>query len=173
MHGGAVAAASDGAERGATFTVALPLAAESAADDPAAQDGTNTVSLTGLHVLVVDDEADARELLRRLLGEQGCEVAAASSAAEALALLAKRPCEVLLADIGMPGTDGYDLMRRVRAGRYRQPRAIAVTAFARPEDRDRAIAAGFDAHVAKPVNAMRLIQLVGQLAIAARVDDSR
>jgi CheY-like chemotaxis protein len=73
----------------------------------------------------------------------------------------------------MPGTDGYDLMRRVRAGRYRQPRAIAVTAFARPEDRDRAIAAGFDAHVAKPVNAMRLIQLVGQLAIAARVDDSR
>jgi signal transduction histidine kinase/ActR/RegA family two-component response regulator len=172
MHGGTIAVASDGLERGATFTVTLPLTSESAADDAAGPDGTPAVSLAGLRVIVVDDEADARELLRRLLAEHGCEVTLASSAAEALALLANEPCDVLLTDIGMPGTDGYDLMRHVRAGRYRQPRSIAVTAFARPEDRERAIAAGFDAHLAKPVNAGRLIQLMGQLAIADRADKS-
>jgi CheY-like chemotaxis protein len=85
-------------------------------------------------------------------------------------MLAQGPCDVLLTDIGMPGIDGYDLMRRVRAGRYGQPRAIAVTAFARAEDRDRAIAAGFDAHLAKPVNAARLLQTVAQLAAASRID---
>jgi signal transduction histidine kinase/ActR/RegA family two-component response regulator len=170
MHGGTISAESAGPERGATFTVTLPLAAESEADDPVAQDGDQLVSLAGLRVLVVDDEADARELLHRLLAEHDCEVTLASSAAEALAMLAQGPCDVLLTDIGMPGIDGYDLMRRVRAGRYGQPRAIAVTAFARAEDRDRAIAAGFDAHLAKPVNAARLLQTVAQLAAASRID---
>jgi signal transduction histidine kinase/ActR/RegA family two-component response regulator len=170
MHGGTIEAASDGPGRGATFTVTLPLAAGGAADDVVAQEINQAVSLAGLRVLVVDDEADARELLERLLYESGCDVKLASSAVEALATLGREPCDVLLTDIGMPGTDGYDLMRRVRAGRYSQPRSIAVTAFARPEDRDRAIAAGFDAHVAKPINAMRLIRLIGQLAIAARAD---
>src|SRR5690606_7707600 len=173
MHGGTIEAASEGPGRGATFTVTLPLTAGDAADDAAAHDAGQAVSLAGLRVLVVDDEADARELLRRLLDEHGCDVRLTSSAAEALAAIGREACDVLLTDIGMPGTDGYDLMRRVRAGPYSQPRSIAVTAFARPEDRDRAIAAGFDAHLAKPINAMRLVQLVGQLAIAARADQAR
>jgi CheY-like chemotaxis protein/two-component sensor histidine kinase len=171
MHGGTISAESAGPGRGATFTVRLPLAAGSAADDPVPQDGGQPVSLAGLRVLIVDDEADARELLRRLLAEHDCDVTLASSAAEALATLAQRPCDVLLTDIGMPGIDGYDLMRRVRAGRYGQPRAIAVTAFARAEDRDRAIAAGFDAHLAKPVNAARLLRMVAQLATASPIDE--
>ena len=173
MHGGTIAAESAGPERGATFTVTLPLAAESAtesaAEDPAAREGGQDTSLAGLRVLVVDDEADARELLRRLLAEQACEVTLASSAVEALEQLAQGPCDVMLTDIGMPGGDGYDLLRRVRAGSYIQPRAIAVTAFARAEDRDRAFEAGFDAHLSKPVNALQLLRTMGQLATASRV----
>ena len=164
MQGGSIAAHSDGKDLGATFTVALPLAEEGLAGETAG-DGSQPLPLTGLRVLVVDDEADARELLRRLLTEQGCNMAVASSAEEALTMLAARPYDVLLSDIGMPGTDGYDLIRRVRAQSGAQPKAIAVTAFARPEDRDRALAAGFDGHLAKPVNPMRLQQMLQQLAV--------
>lgn len=122
---------------------------------------------TGLSVLVIDDEADARELLRRLVAEQGSDVATASSAEEALTMLAARSYDVLLTDIGMPGTDGYELLRRVRAANEGQ-KAIAVTAFARPEDRDRALAAGFDGHLGKPVNPARLLQMVAEVAATGR-----
>lgn len=159
MHGGSIVAESDGPERGATFTVTLPLSAEGAADDAEAGDDTQAVALTGLRVLVVDDEADARELLRRLLAERGCEVVTAGSAEDALEVLAAEPCDVLLTDIGMPGTDGYELLRLVRAANDAQT-VIAVTAFARPEDRERALAAGFDGHLGKPVNPVRLLQLI-------------
>jgi PAS domain S-box-containing protein len=163
MHGGTIAAASDGPGRGATFTVTLPLGGDGASRGAADGEQSQRVSLAGLHVLVVDDETDARELLRRLLAEQGCEVATAATAEEALTALAARPCDVLLTDIGMPGTDGYELLRRVRATDGAR-KAIAVTAFARPEDRDRALAAGFDGHLAKPVNPVRLLQMLAQVA---------
>jgi CheY-like chemotaxis protein len=105
--------------------------------------------------------------LRRLLTEQGCDVAVAGSAEDALAMLATGPCDVLLSDIGMPVTDGYELLRRVRAANGVQ-KAIAVTAFARREDRDRAFAAGFDGHLAKPVNPVRLLQMLAEVAAAGR-----
>jgi CheY-like chemotaxis protein len=167
MHGGSIVAHSDGPDRGATFTVTLPSAGKGSAGVLAAGDERQAVPLTGLSVLVVDDEADARELLRRLLAERGCDVATASSAEEALTLLAAGPRDVLLTDIGMPGTDGYELLRRVRGADDAQ-KAIAVTAFARPEDRDRALAAGFDGHLAKPVNPVRLLQMLAELAAAGR-----
>jgi CheY-like chemotaxis protein len=166
MHGGSIVAASDGPDRGATFTVTLPLAGPVAQRDLAEGDEAPSVSLSGLRVLVVDDENDTRELLRRLLSEQGCEVATACSAEEALTELAARPCDVLLTDIGMPGMDGYELLRRVRVTDDGQ-KAIAVTAFARPEDRDRALAAGFDDHLSKPVNPARLLQMLAQVAAAS------
>jgi CheY-like chemotaxis protein len=134
-----------------------------------AHDGEDwpSASLQGLHVVVVDDEADARELLRRLLVEQGCRVTCAASADEACNALADGPCDVLLTDIGMPDADGYELLRRVRAGGGAQPVTLAVTAFARPEDRDRALAFGFDGHIAKPIDPTRLLQTLARLATAA------
>lgn len=171
MHGGSIVAHSEGLNRGATFTVTLPLREEGTARSQAAADPARSVSLGGLSVLVVDDEADARELLRRLLAEQDCDVATAASAEEGLALLAAGPRDVLLTDIGMPETDGYELLRRVRAA-YPAQKAIAVTAFARPEDRDRALAAGFDGHVPKPVNPVRLLQMLADVAASRRADSS-
>jgi CheY-like chemotaxis protein len=116
-----------------------------------------------MRVLVVDDERDALEIMRRLLAEHGCEVTTASTAEEALARLAERPFDVLLSDIGMPGVDGYELLRRVRTGPAPHPRAIAVTAFARAEDRERALAVGFDGHLEKPLTPARLMRSLAAL----------
>ncbi|HEX2138088.1 MAG TPA: ATP-binding protein, partial [Woeseiaceae bacterium] len=163
MHGGSVVAQSDGVGHGATFTVTLPVTGAGTARDLAPGQEFEAEPLKGLCVVVVDDDADARELLRRLLAERGCNVLTAESADEALAMLAAAPCDVLLTDIGMPGTDGYELLRRVRAANAAQ-KAVAVTAFARPEDRTRSLAAGFDAHLAKPVNPVRLLQILSEVA---------
>ena len=171
MHGGTIAAQSEGPGHGAAFTVTLPMAEQDGARGTSTGDDLRAESLVGLHVLVVDDEADARELLRRLLAEQGCDVITAGSADEALDVLAGESCDVLLTDIGMPGTDGYELLRRVRAANESQ-KAVAVTAFARPEDRERALAAGFDGHLAKPVNPVRLSRLLSKVA-AGRSDGAR
>ena len=172
MHGGSIAAESEGSGQGSTFTVMLPLPGEGSARPLVSADASQAVPVTGLRVLVVDDQADARELLRRLLAEQGCEVDVAASAEEALAFITAGGWDVLLTDIGMPGTDGYELLRSVRAMNAGQ-KAIAVTAFARPEDRERALAAGFDAHVAKPVNPVRLLQAVAEVAASATADQRR
>jgi signal transduction histidine kinase/ActR/RegA family two-component response regulator len=172
MHGGSIAAHSDGPGRGAMFTVTLPLAGEGAVQEHAVGDELHTVPLTGLRVLVVDDEADARELLRRLLVEQGCEVAVAGSADEAVPMLTPGRWDVLLTDIGMPGTDGYELLLRVRA-RNEAQKAIAVTAFARPQDRERALAAGFDGHLPKPVNPARLLAVLAAVAGSAPPGEAR
>ncbi|HEX7060747.1 MAG TPA: MASE1 domain-containing protein [Woeseiaceae bacterium] len=172
MHGGSIAAHSDGPGRGAMFTVTLPLAGASAVQEHAVGDELHTVPLTGLRVLVVDDEADARELLRRLLVEQGCEVAVAGSADEAVPMLTPGRWDVLLTDIGMPGTDGYELLLRVRA-RNEAQKAIAVTAFARPQDRERALAAGFDGHLPKPVNPARLLAVLAAVAGSAPPGEAR
>ena len=118
--------------------------------------------LTGIRVLVVDDEADARELVKRILTECHAEVLTASGAADALEHFEQKPPNVVVSDIGMPDIDGYEFLRRVRAlgsPKGRVP-AIALTAFARPEDRTRALLAGFLVHIAKPIEPTELAATV-------------
>jgi len=123
--------------------------------------------LSNLVVLVVDDEPDSRELLHRLLCDCGATVITAASAAEALAEKDKQRPDILISDIGMPEIDGYQLLRSLRAnGEVRFP-AIALTAFARSEDRTRALLAGYVAHVSKPVEPAELIATVA--AVSGRV----
>jgi CheY-like chemotaxis protein len=122
--------------------------------------------LDGVTILVVDDEADARDLVATVLRTRGAEVTTASSVEGGLALLARRSPMVLVSDIGMPGTDGYEFIRRVRASTSEstaQIPAIALTAYAREEDRRRALEAGFHAHVSKPVEPEDLVRAVSSL----------
>ena len=176
MHGGTVSANSDGDGKGATFTVSLPIAPIYQVDPsagrvhPAARDllPTNdaTDRLDGLKILVVDDEADTRELLKEGLEFCGATVSVAGSAAEAVeAVMAKTP-DILISDIGMPGVDGYDLIRQIRrlpAANGGKVPAIALTAYTRTEDRLQALRAGYDMHVPKPVELAELV------AVAATV----
>ena len=129
--------------------------------------------LTGLKVLVVDDQADARDLIQRVLQDCGADVITAASAAIALALIETQRPDVLVSDIGMPDADGFELLRQVRAlGPQRGGRlpAIALTAFARSEDRIHALRAGFVVHVAKPVDPTELVATVA--SVAGRLDRS-
>jgi CheY-like chemotaxis protein len=173
LHGGSVSAESGGENQGATFLVRLPLrpagadaGAEGAplkASRPAA-DGTR---LDGASVLVVDDEVDARELFASILETAGAVVFAAASAASAVRLLDTEDIDVLISDIEMPGEDGYELLKRAAATRQGQNRtplpAIAVTAYARAADRRRALEAGFQLHLAKPVEPSELVAAVASL----------
>ena len=174
-HGGTVLAESEGEGRGATFTVTLPVqavfpeAVDSARPRPDGAQARVASASNGLHgvsVLVVDDEADARDLVSTLLGLHGAEVVVVSSADEALRLLQQRTPMVLVSDIGMPDADGYALIRRVRAleGAVSKVPALALTAYAREQDRRRAMEAGFDSHIAKPVEPETLLRLVAALA---------
>jgi CheY-like chemotaxis protein len=116
-------------------------------------------------VLVVDDEEDTREVIRRMLSQSGAEVMVASSAEEAMVMLKLEHPKVLVSDIGMPGKDGYELMREVRRSvEGARIGAVALTAFARSEDRTRAIRAGFQKHMAKPIEPHELLVTVGDLA---------
>jgi PAS domain S-box-containing protein len=182
LHGGSVMVKSAGEGQGTTVSVHLPLAVihRNADSGPRRHPNTPNVgptsfvaaNLAGLSVLVVDDQSDARELIRRLLEECGADVLTAGAADEALALVEARKPDVLVSDIGMPGCDGFDLIKRVRAlGPDRGGRvpAIALTAFARSEDRTRALRAGFVVHVAKPVDPSELVATVA--IVAGRVDD--
>jgi CheY-like chemotaxis protein len=122
-------------------------------------------TLAGLRVLVVDDEPDARTLVRRVLAESGALVALAASAREAMEQLRAFRPHVLISDVGMPEEDGYDLLRQVRAElSASQLPAAALTAFARAEDRKRALLAGFQTHVAKPVDPSERVAVVASLA---------
>jgi CheY-like chemotaxis protein len=128
---------------------------------------TQGVELAGLHLLVVDDQADARELLRVVLQSQGAEVTTVDSAGAALQVLSKQQVDVLVADIGMPERDGYSLIQAVRAldsPRPRQIPAIAVTAYASGRERARALDAGYGWHLAKPVDPQQLIAVVSNAA---------
>jgi PAS domain S-box-containing protein len=184
LHGGTVYAYSDGEGQGATFTVQLPLLLVRKTDingwepessggvalpDIEAEDNVDfysSVSLNGLRVLVVDDEADTRELLIAMLGEYGAEVTAVTSASEALEAIQLLKPDVLVSDIGMPQEDGYALIRKVRAldaEQGGQIPSVALTAYARAEDRTQALLAGFQLHVPKPVNAGELAAVLAKL----------
>ena len=171
LHGGTIRAESPGEGRGATFTVRLPLAAAEAVPAPprarpGRPDPTVTRRLENVDVLVVDDDAETREVLKVALGFEGARVTTAPSVAEAVAAIEQRWPDVLVSDIGMPGEDGYDLIRRVRhleAGRGRHIPAIALTAYAAAEDRRRTLRAGYDSHVAKPVEASAFAPLIASL----------
>ncbi|WP_162254430.1 ATP-binding protein [Pelomonas sp. Root1444] len=177
LHGGAVQAHSEGLGRGATFTVRLPGVADMGAlglpSLPAAPPPDVASRLDGVNVLLVDDEADVRAITARVLQSAGARVTTASTAAEGLRLLRQAPPAVLLSDIGMPVQDGYDLIRQVRAlpadAGGRVP-AAAFTAFAGRDDTERALNAGYQLHLAKPVTPDALVAAVAQLAAAERVN---
>ena len=133
--------------------------------------GVPHIDLAGIKVLVVDDEIDARDLIRRVLSDCHAEVLLAGSARDALRLIENERPNVLVSDIGMPDIDGYELLKRVRAlGQSRGGRmpAIALTAFARSEDRTRALRAGFLVHVAKPVEPSELVATIASVSRAQR-----
>jgi PAS domain S-box-containing protein len=184
LHGGTVRAESGGEGRGATFRVLLPLLAMQPAEPPAAErlPGPTAAAgpapgngfhlecppeLSGLRVLVVEDDADSRELLIAVLRQCGAEVLAVPRSAEALGALDTWRPDVLISDIEMPDEDGYTFIRKVRARaaeRGGQIPAAALTAYARSEDRMRALAAGFQIHVPKPVEPAELVTVVASLA---------
>ena len=166
LHGGWVRAESAGEGKGSTFTVGLPLSIAYDREDklPASNSGASTpipceFDLEGIQVLAIDDEPDARELFKRILEECKAQVLVAASGHEALELLRTHSPDILFCDIGMPGMDGYEFIKKVRESGDHTP-AVAVTAFARSEDRTRALMAGFQGHVAKPVEPTELIATV-------------
>jgi PAS domain S-box-containing protein len=179
LHGGEVSVESAGLGRGATFTVKLPVTATPSADlgvpkevqavairSPQSAFKEGTVRLSGLKVLVVDDEADARSLLTAILNQSGAETKTAGSISEALSVLNNWRPDVLVSDIGMPDGSGYDLLREIRShstGTARFP-AVALTAYAHPEDRHRALSAGFETYVPKPVEPDQLLATIAGLA---------
>ncbi|HZI89522.1 MAG TPA: PAS domain S-box protein, partial [Candidatus Polarisedimenticolia bacterium] len=171
LHGGNVRASSPGEGQGATFTIELPLAGDGRSLRPLPtekQDGealSHRISLAGVAVLVVEDEADTRDLIRRVLESHEADVFLAATAAEAMEVLTAARPHILISDIGLPETDGYELMRRVRMSGTPQASlpAIALTAFARSEDRMRALRAGYQTHVAKPVEPAELVATVASL----------
>jgi signal transduction histidine kinase len=173
-HGGHIAALSEGEGKGALFTIELPVRAPGAAisersprDSHRPPSLPRKVRLDGVRALVVDDDEDTRELIEHMLRDQGAEVSSASTAEEAVRLLERSRPDVLLSDIGMPDVNGYSLIRKVRsmpADQGGRTPAIALTAYARAEDGERAFVAGFQAHVTKPVDPDQLTAIVANLA---------
>ncbi|MDI1310675.1 ATP-binding protein [Prosthecobacter sp.] len=177
LHGGTVRARSPGENAGSTFTVLLPLAVlhsepDTSAHQHPASTRASSSSLTQpllqqVSLLVVDDEEDARTMLAKTLSMAGAEVTTASSAPQALECLRAHVPHVIISDIGMPGQDGYDLMREIRSHSEEQGGqvpAIALTAYTRTEDRIKSIAAGFQMHLSKPADSVELITMVASLA---------
>jgi len=176
LHGGTIRASSPGEGQGATFFVELPLGEQPARADAApagreSDDASRSPTpalpmLDGIHVLVVDDEPDGRELLRRVLQDQAAIVTAVSSGDEALGELRTAKPHLIVSDIGMPVMDGYQFMRSLRAREAKGERipAVALTAFARAEDRKRALLAGYQAHLAKPFDVAELVLVAADLA---------
>jgi len=175
LHGGRVKATSPGNGQGSTFTVSIPIRASGAVKSTASP-GNHTdlpnaqnladIRFDGLRVLVVDDERDASDIVRRVLEPLGASVSSAISASEGFDLVQRISPQVLLCDIGMPDEDGYSLLRRVRKLSPQQGGdvpAIAVTAFARAEDQQHAIIAGFQLHLAKPFEAEQLIASIARM----------
>jgi PAS domain S-box-containing protein len=176
LHGGVVKAHSEGPGKGAEFIIQLPISI--VAQSAELEDGARVhpsaggiaagamPSLAGLRVLVVDDEADAREIVSTILGQAGAEVATAASVPQAIYLIDQWIPDVLISDIGMPNEDGYDLIRKVRArssDKRGQIPAIALTALARTQDRLKVLSAGYQMHVPKPIEPIELVTVVASI----------
>jgi CheY-like chemotaxis protein len=161
MHGGQVEAASDGEGRGATFRVLLPLVA-SEVRPLDARPSFDSDGLRGACILAVDDEEAVRHYAAAVFRISGADIRIVSSASEALALLERWTPDVVITDLGMPEMDGYDLLRQIRARALTMP-VIALTAYARPEDRATAMREGFTAYVSKPVEPEELRRLVADV----------
>jgi CheY-like chemotaxis protein len=175
LHGGHVSATSAGEGLGATFVVSLPMVAVHGDENrkhPTSRYNTELecqdIELDDLRVLVIDDEPDARELIRRVLSQCNAHVITASSAEEGLKILQAQRPDLIVSDIGMPEKDGYQFIREVRslsASDGGRTPAIALTAFARSEDRTRAMRAGYQVHISKPIEPQELIATVESLAV--------
>ncbi|MEG4066354.1 PAS domain-containing protein [Microcoleus sp. Pol11C2] len=165
LHGGTVWAQSPGLNMGSTFTFRLPAMQVNSIPDEEAEVWAGAGNLLGVKILLVDDEVDSREFMRFVLADSGATVRVASSAAEAFEVASQFSPDVLVSDIGMPEEDGYSLVRRLRSLNTQTGKfwAIALTAYARDEDRDRAFAAGFDRHLSKPVQPDVLVETIVQL----------
>jgi PAS domain S-box-containing protein len=180
LHGGTVRVKSSGENQGSTFSIALPISHVQSDESerrsnvlsPDPLESIELPELAGVSVLIVDDEPDGRALTARILEGRGARTTCVSSAPEALAALASEHVDILLSDVGMPNVDGYELIRRVRAldaSRAGRPiPAIAITAYARPEDRQRSLLAGFHMHLSKPVEARELIASIAGLLQLSR-----
>ena len=178
MHGGTIDVSSAGVGRGATFRVKLPLMVvhPSRHNEPRVHPQSNTgataiddasLDLSRIHVLAVDDEPDALALVSEVLQAAGARVTTATSGADAIGVLDIERPDVLVTDLGMPGLDGFALIDRVRRhadDRVRQIPAAALTAYARSEDRMKALRAGFQMHLAKPIDPVELVTTVAALA---------
>jgi signal transduction histidine kinase len=173
LHGGSIEARSDGSGTGATFLLRLPTSSKRDLRGPTAfgpqefvARDASAVLLTGLRLLVVEDDDDTRELIMTILRQQGADVLGVTSAADAFVAVAREAPSVVVSDIGLPVLDGYELARTLRGHAARadgRMRLLAVTAFAANQDRDRALRAGFDAFIAKPLDSAELIQVVARL----------
>jgi len=173
LHGGSIRATSAGEGLGSTFFVELPVSLSHLQEErharasapPEAVEFPPLPSLEGVHAFVIDDETDARDLVRRILQEQGARVSSFGSAEEAMAALGSSRPTVIVSDIGLPEVDGYQFMRALRLHEGRESRipALALTAFARGEDRKRALLAGYQSHLAKPFDTGELVLLVADL----------
>lgn len=180
MHGGSVRVKSAGENQGATFSIALPVShvsdrgVERSQRLPVLADPLETVDLPqldGASILIVDDEPDGRQLMVRILEGRGAQVTAVEGGSPALEMLRSREFDILVSDIGMPDLDGYELMRRVRELDTERPSpipAIAVTAYARAEDRQRSLLAGYQMHLSKPIEARELIAGIASLLRLSR-----
>ncbi|MBD2435151.1 PAS domain-containing hybrid sensor histidine kinase/response regulator [Fischerella sp. FACHB-380] len=174
LHGGTISVASQGEGQGTTFTIQLPLLSTDVVSNELAElailrqtNCETTFNLSGLKILTVDDEADTREFLQTALEQYGAIVTTAASTREALQLLQQVKPDVLLSDIGMPGEDGYSLIRQLRSlppEQGGQIPAAALTAYARQEDRKLALDAGFQMHIPKPIEPIQLLIVVARLA---------
>ena len=178
MHGGTIEAASEGVDKGATFTVTFPLVAVrsdsgslvssqlTSSEHESDSNGKTQLNLKGLRILAIDDEPDVRDMLQTLLQDCGANVLTASSAQEGLEALAAWKPHVLISDIGMPGEDGYSLIRKIRGLSPEQGAdvpAIALTGYVRVEERMRALEAGYQMFVPKPVETNELISIIDDL----------
>jgi signal transduction histidine kinase/CheY-like chemotaxis protein len=178
LHGGSITAVSEGVNLGAKFSVLLPISALNAGLNPSHKQARAEMrahgQLRGFHVLVVDDEEDARTLVATVLEDCGCRVTTAGSVKQALEQIATSPPDIMFSDIGMPDEDGYALIRKVRS----LPRdqggdipAAALTAYTRAEDRRRMLSAGYSLHLAKPIDPSELIEAAASLTRFVRGGD--
>jgi len=167
LHGGSVAAESSGEGRGATFTITLPVTTSSAQTATAAHADATPLSLSGVSVLLVEDDDDTRRMLAAALQSFGASVIAVGSAPAAIEALRIGAPNVVVSDIAMPGEDGYALIMKIRSGavaRARNVPAVALTAYARSEDRERILASGFEFHLTKPVDPATMVRVIREAA---------